>query len=117
MTSYIARTGGQKKKNILRQKELVLRGDLRRLASEGKLNKSAENVRSAQLGVMKVLIHELEPGRMEDVNQVADRIQRLEDATTFWSNISTHEIISIYSSEDHDPISIDRKRWWDFRPR
>ena len=117
MTSYIARTGGQKKKNILRQKELVLRGDIRRRASEGKLNKSAENVRSAHLGVMKVLIHELEPGRMEDVDQVADRTQRLEDANIFWTDISTQEIITIYSTEDHDPISIDRKRWWDFRPR
>ena len=42
MPSDIARTRGQKKKNILRQKELALRGDIRREASADKLERSAE---------------------------------------------------------------------------
>ena len=117
MTSYIARTGGEKKKNILRQKELALRGDIRREVSQGKLQKSAEKVQSAQLGVIKVLIHEAEPARSEDEAKVADTIHRLEEASAYWTNISTQEIIKMYSVEDNEDVIIDRKRWWDSRPR
>jgi hypothetical protein len=115
MTSYIARTGGEKKKNILQQKELALRGDIRREASQDKLQKSAEKVRSAQLGVIKVLIHEAEPARSEDADKIGDTISRLQEANGYWTNLSTQEIIKMYSIEDDEEVVIDRKRWWDFR--
>ena len=117
MTSYIARTGGQKKKNILRQKELALRGDIRREVSQDKLQRSAEKVRSAQLGLIKVLIHEAEPARSEDVDRVADSLQKLEEANEYWANISIQEIVEMYSTEDDEHVFIDRKKWWDSRPR
>ena len=115
MTSYIARSGGQKKKNILRQRELALRGDLRRGASEGKLHRSAEKVRSAQLGVVKALFHEAEPARSEDEERVAHRLERLEDAHEYWTNVPVEEIVEMYSGDGDDEMFIDRKKWWDFR--
>ena len=117
MTSYIRRTGGEKKKNILRQKELTLRGDIRREVSQNKLQKSAEKVRSAQLGVIKVLIHEAEPAVSEAEDRAADTIHTLEEASEYWTNIATQEIIKMYSIENNEDVIIDRKSWWDFRPR
>jgi hypothetical protein len=119
MTSYIARTGGEKKKNILRQKELALRGDIRRGISQAKLQKIAEKVKSAQLGVIKVLIHEAEPARSEDEDKVARTIEKLEEACAYWTKISTDDIIKMYSKEEEETedVIIGRKRWWDSRPR
>ncbi len=94
-----------------------MRGDIRREVSQGKLQKSAEKVQSAQLGVIKVLIHEAEPARSEDEAKVADTIHRLEEASAYWTNISTQEIIKMYSVEDNEDVIIDRKRWWDSRLR
>ena len=117
MTNYIARTGGEKKKNILRQKELTLRGDIRRGLSQDKLQKSAEKVRSAQLAVIKVLIYEAEPSRSEDEDKVALTIHRLEEENDHWTNISAQEIIAVYSTQESEDLFIDRKKWWDFRRR
>ena len=117
MTSYIARTGGQKKKNILHQRELALRGDIRREAAEEKLHRSAEKVRSAQLGVVKALLHEAEPARSEDEERVADTLQRLGEAREYWTDIPVEAIVEMYSREDDGDVIIDRKKWWDFRPR
>ena len=117
MTSYIARTGGQKKKNILDQRELALRGDIRREAVEAKLHRSAEKVRLAQLGVIKALLHEAEPARSEDEDRVAGTLQRLGEAREYWMDVPIEEIIEMYSTEDEDDVFIDRKKWWDFRPR
>ena len=55
MTSYVARTGGQKKQNLLRQRELELRGDIRRHETPKNLERRAEKVRAAHLGVIKAL--------------------------------------------------------------
>ena len=117
MTSYIARTGGQKKKNILHQRELALRGDIRRELAEEKLHRSAETVRLAQLGVIKALLYEAEPARSEDEDRVADTLQRLGEAREYWADVPVEEIIEIYSTEDDEDVFIDRKKWWDFRPR
>ena len=117
MTSYIARSGGQKKKNILRQRELALRGDIRREVAEENLHRSAEKVRLAQLGVIKALLHETEPVRSEDEDRVADALQRLSEAKKYWTDVLVEEIIEMYSTEDDEDIFVDRKKWWDFRPR
>lgn len=111
MTNYIARTGGQKKKNILRQKELTLRGDIHRRASQDKQQKSAEKVRIAQLAVIKVLIHEAEPGRSEDEDKAADSLLRLEEAKGYWTNIPSKEIIEVYSKADDEDAFVNRKKW------
>jgi len=117
MTNYIARSGGQKKKNILRQRELALRGDIRRGGAEEKLQRSAEKLRSAQLGVIKALLHEAEPARSEDEARVADILRRLAEAREYWVNVSLEDVIEMYSTDDDDDVFIDRKKWWDFRPR
>jgi chromosomal replication initiation ATPase DnaA len=117
MTSYIARSGGEKKKNILRQKELALRGDIRREVAEEKLHRSAEKVRLAQLGVIKALSHEAEPARSEDEERVADTLKRLEEAEEYWTDVLVEEIIEMYSTDGEEDVFIDRKKWWDFRPR
>jgi hypothetical protein len=117
MTSYIARSGGQKKKNILHQREIALRGDIRREVSEEKLQRSAEKVRSAQLGVIKSLMYEAEPARSEDEDRVAETLQKLDEANEYWTNVSSEEIIEMYSTEQSEDVFIDRKKWWDFRPR
>ena len=114
MTSYIARSGGQKK-NILRQREMALKGDIRREVAEEKLHRSAEQVRLAQLGVIKALLHEAGPARSEDEDRVADTLQRLGEAKEYWTEVSVEEIIEMYSAEDEEDVFIDRKRWWDFR--
>lgn len=117
MANYIPRTGGQKKKNILHQKELVLRADIRRAVSKEKLDKSAEHVRSAQLGVIKALICEAEPSSSKEEDRANERILELEKAQERWHSISVHEIIEFYSGETGEPIFVERKKWWDLRPR
>ena len=117
MTSYIARTGAQKKKNILRQKELALRGDIRRQVSNEKLERSAEKVRSAQLGVIKALVYECTPSRKEDEEEAEGILNNLDKVNEYWTSISVNDIIQMYSSEDNETASVDRKKWWDFRPR
>ena len=81
--NYIPRTGGQKKKNILRQKELALRGDIRREVSREKLHRSAEKVRSAQLGVIKALRHEAKPARSDDEDKVKGILRNLDEADAY----------------------------------
>ncbi|BCX48540.1 hypothetical protein HAHE_24480 [Haloferula helveola] len=117
MTSYIARSGGQKKKNILHQRELALIGDIRRGVDAEKLQKSAEKVRLAQLGVIKALLHESEPARREDEDSVAGTLLRLGEARDYWTDVLAEEIIEMYSTESDEDIFIDRKKWWDSRPR
>jgi hypothetical protein len=117
LASFVTRTGGQKKKNILRQKELALRGDIRRQVSTEKLHRSAERVRSAQLGVIKALIYEAQPARSEDEERAKGVLLNLDAANERWETISVHEIIELYSDEAAEAVIVDRKRWWDFRPR
>lgn len=117
MASFIARTGGQKKKNILRQKELALRADIRREVSTEKLHRSAERVRSAQLGAIKALIYEAQPARSEDEKRAKGVLLNLDEANERWETISVHEIIELYSEETAETTVVDRKKWWDFRPR
>ena len=117
MTNYISRTGGQKKRNILRQKELALKGEIRREASHEKLQKSAEKVRSAQLGLLKALIYEAEPSRSEDEDRSKERLLKLAEENDYWKSISVHEIIQSYSEKADETSVVDRKKWWDFRPR
>ena len=93
MASFITRTGGQKKKNILRQKELALRGDIRREASTEKLDRSAERVRSAQLAVINALIYEAQPARREDEERAERVLLNLDEAKERWEAISVYEII------------------------
>lgn len=117
MTNYIARVGGQKKKNILRQKELALRGNIRRESTAEKLHRSAEKVRSAQLGVIKALFEEARPVRAEDEERSKARLQRLQEAREHWENIPVTEIIQVYSEETDKILVVERKKWWDFRRR
>ncbi len=111
MTSYIVRTGGQKKKNQLRQKELSLRGDIRRRATRGKLERCAEKVRAAHLGVVKALFHESKPFREEDEGTCNATADKLHESKEYWKSISIDEIIEIYSNEIDDDIYVDRKKW------
>jgi len=117
MTSYISRSGGQKKKNILRQKELALRGDLRREATCETLQRRAAEVRSAHLGVIKALLEEARPVREEDEEGSTVTLQRLEKAREHWENVPLADIIRSYSTKTDDVPFVDRKKWWDFRPR
>ena len=117
MTNYIVRPGGQKKKNILKQRELALRGDIRREVTLEKLERSAGRVRLAQLAVIKALLHEVEPIRSEGEGRLADSLQRLGEAKEYWMEVPVEEIIRMYSMEADEDVFIDRKKWWDFRPR
>ena len=117
MTSYIARTGGQKKKNILRQKELELQAGIRREESIVKIQRRAEKVRSAHQGVIKVLLKEAEPMREEDKEKTKSIRMKLTEEKEFWDNVVTDEIIRIYSEPGDENHQIDRKKWWDFRSR
>jgi len=117
MTSYIARTGGEKKKNILRQRELALRGGIRRDSPIDKLHRSAEQVRSAQLGVIKALSVEATPAREEEQEKAKGILQKLQEAREHWERISVDEIVQIYSQDTEEVPFVNRKRWWDFRPR
>jgi len=117
MTSYVPRTGGQKKKNILRQKELELRGAIHRGVATEKLQRSAEKVRSAQLGVIKALLEEARPLREEDEETSGRTVQNLREAREYWEGVSFDEIIQIYLEDTDETSFIERKKWWDFRPR
>jgi len=117
MTSYIARSGGEKKKNILRQMELALRGGIRRDLAIDKLHRSAEQVRSAQLGVIKALFVEATPAREEDQEKARGVLQKLQEGRDHWERISVEEIVQIYSKDTDEVSFVGRKKWWDSRPR
>ena len=111
MTNYISRTGGQKKKNILRQKELALRGDIRLEVPIEKLHRSAEKVRTAQLGVVKALSHEAQPARTEDEDASRPALKKLEETKDYWTEVSVQEIIQIYADDPDKSEIIDSKKW------
>ena len=117
MTSYIARTGGQKKRNILRQRELELRGEINRGGPDGKIRRKAERVRSAQLGVIKALIEEATPVSAEQEERFRNRRQKHLKNREFWKGITVEEIVRMYSESNTETHEVNRKRWWDFRER
>jgi hypothetical protein len=117
MTSYIARTGGQKKKNSLHQKELELQAGIRRQESVAKIQRRAEKVRSAHQGVLKALLKEAEPMKAEDKEKSKNTRMKLAVEKEFWDNVVTDEIIRIYSKLGDENHHIDRKKWWDFRSK
>jgi len=117
MTNYLARTGGEKKKYLLRQRELALRGGIRRDLSIDKLRRSAEQVRLAQLGVIKALSVEATPAREEDQEEARGILQKLQEARDHWEGIPVDEIVRIYSEDTTEVPFVDRKKWWDFRGR
>ena len=111
MTSYIARTGGQKKRNILRQRELELLGEIRRGGTREKMERRAERVRAAQEGVIKTLLHEITVVRAEDEDRARDTRQKLLEQRTFWENVAVQEIVRIYSQSTEEIPQVDRKKW------
>ncbi len=111
MTGYIARTGGQKKKNILRQRELELRGEIRRGATREKIERRAERVRAAQDGVIKALLHEVTAVRAEDEDRIRDTRQKLLERRTFWENVAVQEIVRIYSQSTEENPQVEPKKW------
>jgi hypothetical protein len=118
MASYICRTGGQKKQNILRQKELALRGAIGRGESAFLLIKLAEKVRLAWLGVNKALTYEAEPSTIERETKATPVLLELHADKERWGKISSQEIIALYSVEPDDArLPVERKKWWDFRSR
>lgn len=117
MSNYLQRKGGQKRKNMLRQKELALRGDIGRGSPQEKLLKSAENLRAAYLGYIKVLLDETLPRRREDEAKAAEPLERLKAANTHWTTVSAQAIIEAHSTETSKILFVDRKSWWDFRRR
>jgi F0F1-type ATP synthase delta subunit len=111
MTNYVSRTGGQKKKNILRQKELELRAEIRREAATDKIRRRAENVRAAQLGVIKALLKEAEPPTSESAALRKERLQKLYAEREYWVNISVDEIIRINKEKLDEVPDVDSKKW------
>ena len=105
MTSYLPRTGGQKK-NILHQKELELRAEIRRKGTNTNLKRRAEKVRVAQQGVIKALL-------AEERSESARR--KLMKKKEHWATISVDEIIRIYSNPTDSSPDIQRKKFWDTR--
>ncbi len=118
MASYICRTGGQKEQNMLRQKELALRGAIRRGDSALLLIKLAEKVRLAWLGVNKALIYEAEPSAIERETRATPVLHELHEDKERWEKIASQDIIALYSEEtEDDHLPVERKKWWDFRIR
>jgi hypothetical protein len=81
------------------------------------LHKSSEKVRAAQLGVIKCLLYETEPSRIEDEDEAKKYLIELHAAKQRWENISVSEIIELYSGEAEAAEIVVRKKWSDFRPR
>jgi len=111
MANYICRSGGKKKRNILRQKELALQGDIRREATIEKLHRTAEKVRSAHLGVIKVIFDETRPLRGEDEERFNGPLLKLEKEKDYWQSILVEEIVTIYSDRKDETLFVDRKKW------
>ena len=117
MSNYIPRSGGQKKRNILRKRELELRAELRREGPDNRVHKYAEKLRLAQLGVVKALIHEATPTRAEDAAKADAKFEELQHKKRFWEEVSVDDIIDMYLKSIDAPSTVGRKRWWDLRDR
>ena len=98
MAGYVARTGGQKKKVILAQREDELRHHLRHESAFETIERCSERVRSAQLGVIRVLLYETEPARAEDEQHEEFRANLMKRREN-WQAISAQDIVRQYQSE------------------
>ena len=116
MTNYVARRGGQKKKNILRQRELELIGLMSCEDADAKITRAAERVRAAQLGVIKVLLKEATPVAEEDEPRYEPKRRKLAEKRSFWNQVSPEEIVRLYEGQSPGG-DVERKRWGDFRQR
>lgn len=98
MAGYIPRTGGQKKKGILAQREDELRHHILHKSCADVIQRSAKRVRAAQLGVFKALLYETEPARADDTEHHEFRAS-LARKQAFWTGIQIDEIIRRYQSD------------------
>ena len=96
MTAYIVRKGAQKKRGILEKREETLRHHIRNASADMKLGPAAEEVRLAQLAVIKCLLHEIATVKSDDELRVHVARERLEAQAQQWRERSVAEIIGMY---------------------
>ena len=108
MTAYIVRKGAQKKLGILEKREETLRHHITNGFSEEKLTLLAEEVRLAQLAVIKCLQHENEIIRSEDEEKLQNLHENLQSRAKHWLELSVLDIVAIYGHEIDEQQKLEK---------
>ena len=96
MTGYVPRSGAQKKKDILEHKEYELKTRIQKGENPEVIEKACEKVRKAQLGVLKALLHEIEPV-VEPSPKKLSRFKNIKQQQAEWLSFSVEEIVEKYN--------------------
>lgn len=99
MATYLVRKGAQKKLDILAKREETLRHAISHDFPESNLHRAAESVRTAQLAVIKCLLHENEICRIEDEEKYRPIHLRLASKAEQWRGMHVPAILDLYSGE------------------
>ena len=98
MPSFPPRKQPIKKRDQLYQKYMELKKAVRSNLSDERLHKIVEKYRSAQLSLLKAVIHEIQEKQFQ--NKIHNlEISKIECQIIFWTNRRTEEIISDIRSE------------------
>lgn len=106
MAGYLARRGATKRKRNLAKSERKLRSAIENQSSSEQLNRAAEEVRDAQLGVIKCLIYEMGPHAHIRSKQKLRTLANLEEKHDRWIGISTEEILHLYGGSESEEDEI-----------
>ena len=103
MAGYVSRSDARKQQDQCLRKASTLRSRIQTGATKQELVKAAEEVRHAQLQIIKGLLYELEPARTEDCTaELSVRIAKLQTKAEEWKRFSVEEIIRLHSNPGTD---------------
>jgi hypothetical protein len=97
MAGYVPRTGAAKKCGILSKRIIELTGAIDRVESEARLERAADKVREAQLGVLKCWEYECAPASENDARYRAVQAN-IQDRKERWEQATVAQIINHYTS-------------------
>jgi hypothetical protein len=94
---HIPRTGTYKQRDLLKQREQGLMRALKANTSPAQMTKAAEDVRHAQLQVLKAQLKVLEPASADELTD--ERLAQLESIQrkmNQWNNLTVEQIFDLY---------------------
>ena len=97
MPLHVPRSSAVRKQEVLEKREAQLFRVLREAKSKSRVQEAAENVRVAQLNVIKAKLHWESTFQAEDENhKTSQNRRRLEKERGRWKSIEVEEIIQAY---------------------
>ena len=97
MSNYVPRSGAQKKKDFLAQREQELQHAIRNCEDDARLARAVERVRAAKLNLIKALLPRwyAEPSDNPNIERSHDKLRKEREE---WEGLTEREILDRYSS-------------------